>query len=361
MSQQTNPQKQVEYHPNELIFIQSRAEINLAIVAEYSELMADGIVFDPVEGVQDENGIIFVFDGQHRGEAANKAGTTLLVNLRPGNRSDAEWLALAANQKHGLRRTNKDKQRVVHQALLHPYGVNLSNSELARHCGVNDKTVAKIRCNLELSSEIPKIDQRIVKRNGITYEQNTRNIGNTQRERPAGESQSATTAISRQPGPTLSHVHQGTTQPDQIHAFERTYQWPEDVRPGIRSDVDEQPMYQPIPQEFNCPRCGEEKIVGVNGSRRWCLNCLAEWPTAATFLAEVNAICEQQDIELPTRQQLQYRFLNILTQLDEHDARLSRINAWLDMLDAQLDLTDNVDNRDETMLPIASIPMLEYA
>jgi hypothetical protein len=99
----------------------------------------------------------------------------------------------------------------------------------------------------------------------------------------------------------------------------------------------------------------------VNGSRRWCLNCLAEWPTAATFLAEVNAICEQQDIELPTRQQLQYRFLNILTQLDEHDARLSRINAWLDMLDAQLDLTDNVDNRDETMLPIASIPMLEYA
>jgi hypothetical protein len=46
---------------------------------------------------------------------------------------------------------------------------------------------------------------------------------------------------------------------------------------------------EPKPQEFECPRCRQEKIVGVNGSRRWCLNCGAEWPTAAEFLAEVNA------------------------------------------------------------------------
>ena len=117
--------------------------------------MADGVVFDAVEGVQDETGEVFVWDGTHRGEAAKKAGTTLFVNIRSGTRTDAEWLALTANQKHGLRRTTKDKQRVVRQALLHPYGVNLSNREIARHCGVSDKTVGKARREMELCAEIP--------------------------------------------------------------------------------------------------------------------------------------------------------------------------------------------------------------
>jgi hypothetical protein len=89
------------------------------------------------------------------------------------------------------------------------------------------------------------------------------------------------------------------------------------------------------------------------------LNCLAEWPTAVLFLAEVNAT--QQVLELPTRQQLQSRFLTMLAQLDEQDGRLSRINAWLDTLETQLDLTDNVDDPDETVLPIASLAVLEYA
>jgi hypothetical protein len=145
----------VQCAPNNVVFIQSRAEINFVIIDEYAQMMEDGVVFDAVEGVQDESGTIFIWDGYHRGEAAKRAGTNLRVNIRPGTRTEAGWLALAANQKHGLRRTNKDKQRVVRLALLHPYGVNLSNSELARHCGVSDKTVAKIRRELELSSGIP--------------------------------------------------------------------------------------------------------------------------------------------------------------------------------------------------------------
>ena len=45
MHQQIKKQQQAEYHPNERIFIQSRAEINLIIVEEYAEMMADGTVF----------------------------------------------------------------------------------------------------------------------------------------------------------------------------------------------------------------------------------------------------------------------------------------------------------------------------
>jgi hypothetical protein len=62
------------------------------------QMMKDGIVFDPIEGVQNESGAIFIYDGFHRGEAAKRVRMPLLVNLRPGNRTEAEWLALAANQ-----------------------------------------------------------------------------------------------------------------------------------------------------------------------------------------------------------------------------------------------------------------------
>ena len=53
----------VECSPHNLIFIQSRAEINLVIVEEYTTMMADGVIFDAVEGIQDENGRIWIWDG----------------------------------------------------------------------------------------------------------------------------------------------------------------------------------------------------------------------------------------------------------------------------------------------------------
>ena len=58
------------------------------------------------------------------------------------------WLALTTNQKHGLRRSRADLQRIVRLALLHPNGADLSDREIARHCGVSDKTVGKIRSTL---------------------------------------------------------------------------------------------------------------------------------------------------------------------------------------------------------------------
>jgi hypothetical protein len=242
---------------------------------------------------------------------------------------------LTANQKHGLRRTNVDKQRVIRQALLHPYGVNLSNGELARHCGVSDKTVAKIRHELETSSEIPKIDKRIVRRNGVTYEQDTRNIGNTPGEPQSDDSQQAIAPIEHRHTLPSNNFNHNPADPDWSQSLNGANQFHED-------DIDvgpagnEQPKYQLRLREFECPRCGEEKIVGVNGSRRWCLHCLAEWSTIAAFLTEVNAI-QGQIVDLPTRQQLQDRFLSILARLDEQDPQLSKISVWLDTLEAQLD------------------------
>ena len=147
--------KQILADPKELVFIQSRAETNNDLVDEYANMMRDGVQFDAAQGVRDEVDQIFVYDGLHRGEAAKLAGIRLLVETQSGTRQDAEWLALSANQKHGLRRSRKDRQRVVRNALLHPYGASLSDREIARHCGVDHKTVGKVRAELQTTAEIP--------------------------------------------------------------------------------------------------------------------------------------------------------------------------------------------------------------
>jgi hypothetical protein len=98
----------------------------------------------------------------------------------------------------------------------------------------------------------------------------------------------------------------------------------------------------------------------VNGSQRWCLNCAAEWPTAALFLAEVNGL-EDRKAAPPTHQQLQNRFLNILAQLDDQDVRLSQINTWLDTLEAQLELAETTGDPVELMLPIPLMPVSAHA
>lgn len=172
MSEQfvANDGEQDFYDPHRLIFIQSRATINYAIVDEYAKMMSDGTVFDPVEGIQDGESHIYVWDGYHRGEAAKQAGIRLRVRIRPGTQTDAEWLALSANQKHGQRRSMEDKQHIVRQALLHPYGLYMSDRALTRHCGVDRRLVVKVREEMEKSGEIPEETKRFIQRGQQTYE-----------------------------------------------------------------------------------------------------------------------------------------------------------------------------------------------
>jgi hypothetical protein len=53
----------------------------------------------------------------------------------------------------------------------------MSDSQIAEHVGVDDKTVAKYRAELVAASELPKIETRTVKRGDQEYEIDTSNIG----------------------------------------------------------------------------------------------------------------------------------------------------------------------------------------
>lgn len=153
-----------EIDPHTPMYIQSRAQMDFALVDEYAQMMRDGVEFDVAQGVEDADGAIYVFDGYHRGEAAKAAGVTLRVRVQPGTRADADWLAFAANKSHGLRRTHADIERIVKNALAHPRAASLSDREIARHCGTDHKTVGNWRRRLadaekrkNESGEIPHV------------------------------------------------------------------------------------------------------------------------------------------------------------------------------------------------------------
>jgi ParB-like chromosome segregation protein Spo0J len=162
---------------------QSRVAVNEDVVRDYMEAMSSGVKFPPILVFYDEpNDQYILADGFHRYEAhvRLKADEKILVEQQVGTIDDARWASIGANKSHGLQRSNEDKRNAVKQALLHPNGIKLSNVKIAKHVGVNDKTVAAIRKELELSSEIPKIENRTIQRGDQIYKQNANYIRQNQ-------------------------------------------------------------------------------------------------------------------------------------------------------------------------------------
>ncbi|HEY2736730.1 MAG TPA: hypothetical protein VGI70_22170 [Polyangiales bacterium] len=151
--------------------LQARVGLNANVVKDYAEQMAAGAAFPPVV-VFARPGAHALVDGFHRVAARESLGhTTVLAETREGTREEAIWYGLTANQKHGLRRTNEDKQCCVVKALIHPRAQALSDRQLANHCGVHHYTVSRIRQQLERNQVIEVRDSRIVTRGGVSYSQ----------------------------------------------------------------------------------------------------------------------------------------------------------------------------------------------
>jgi hypothetical protein len=151
--------------------------IDQAVVDEYADAIDAGAFFPPLKAVHDGK-TYWLYSGFHRHAAYRKAGITdVEVEVVDGTQKDAQWLSLAENQSHGLRRTNPDKKRAVQTAIKLRH--KESNVAIAEHVGVNDKTVAKVRMEMETTSEIPKSTER-VGRDGRTT--NTTGIGSAKKD-----------------------------------------------------------------------------------------------------------------------------------------------------------------------------------
>ena len=161
---------------------QSRVEMNESVIAEYAEAMQSGVEFPPILVFFDETNNEFILaDGFHRYAAHMRTmpNDPILAEQRIGTIDDASWASLAANQSHGLQRTNADKQNAVKRALLHPTGSELSDRQVAKHVGVSHTLVSGIREELEVSGKVCQIETRTVQRGNQKYQQKTKKIGKT--------------------------------------------------------------------------------------------------------------------------------------------------------------------------------------
>lgn len=164
---------------------QPRAAINEDVVAEYALKMEEGAEFPPIvvffDGVD-----TWLADGFHRLHAATKAHRTHIEAMtKRGTKRDAVLYSVGANSTHGLPRTNADKSRAIEIMLADPEWAGWVNTEIARHCGVDESSVRRHR--EKHTSALPKNETPTSKlfnhpKTGKPTMMRTENIG----KRPTG-------------------------------------------------------------------------------------------------------------------------------------------------------------------------------
>lgn len=153
---------------------QIREKIDYDVVGDYAEAMEAGAEFPPIVVFFDGKRH-WLADGVHRFYAAQNAKKRhIQAEIRKGGKEAAQWYAIGANTAHGLRRTNADKRRAVELALKHANGAKMSDGKIAEHVGVADRTVNRIRAELEPTPTLSESPTR-TGRDGRTID--TSNIG----------------------------------------------------------------------------------------------------------------------------------------------------------------------------------------
>ena len=167
---------------------QPRDGMSEDVVTDYVAALADGVQFPPVD-VMFDGTHYWLFDGFHRVETYLRSGRTAIsARCYDGTLEEAQWRSYAANKNHGLRRSTADKERAIRAALRHAKAPGLSNEQMAKHLGVDPKTVAKYRAEMVATLEIPESKTR-TGADGRTI--NTANIGKRPEEERTARSLSA--------------------------------------------------------------------------------------------------------------------------------------------------------------------------
>jgi len=153
---------------------QPRQGMNEDVVTDYVAALADNVRFPAVDVMFD--GVDYwLFDGFHRVESHLRSGRTEIeVRIHHGTLEQAQWRSYAANQSHGLRRSTADKERAIRSALKHSAAQGMSDRQIAKHLGVDHKTIGAHREKMQTGGEIPQVRER-TGIDGKTYD--TTNIG----------------------------------------------------------------------------------------------------------------------------------------------------------------------------------------
>ena len=159
--------------------IVGRAEgLDSVTVQTYADDMEAGVVFPPVELV-DDGDVFWLVDGQHRLEAARQInGEQISANVTKGDRWDALEMSCATNAEHGKPRTNKDKRQKVLMLLEGERWKGWSSRKIASQCKVSHTFVDKLRGHTGNVASMETERTFIHHKTGQPTTMNTTNIGN---------------------------------------------------------------------------------------------------------------------------------------------------------------------------------------
>jgi hypothetical protein len=154
---------------------QPRAAINHLTITEYAEDMQAGDRFPAVLVFYDGTDY-WLADGFHRVLAAESLGMAeIAVEIRQGTRRDAILYSVGANAKHGLRRSNTDKRRVVTTLLEDKEWSKYSNNQIAKLCCVSLDLVNRLRRSL--NDSLSERERIYTTKHGTVSTMDTANIG----------------------------------------------------------------------------------------------------------------------------------------------------------------------------------------
>lgn len=135
---------------------QAREKLDTNLVDQYSEEMSEGDVFPPLI-VYHDGSSYWLADGFHRFFASKKIDRNEIeAEVRQGTRRDAQLFALSANRRRGLHMSPADIRKSVIIMLKDEEWSKWSSREIAKHVGSSNKTVSRIRADLEVAGEIKK-------------------------------------------------------------------------------------------------------------------------------------------------------------------------------------------------------------
>lgn len=124
---------------------QARTAINNELVSDYAAAMSEGVHFPEIECYFDgcDHWLVDGFHRLHAMLTLGKASATVMVFN--GTLRDAVLHSLGVNSGHGLRKSSDDKRKSVQTMLNDAEWCQLSDREIAKHCGCSHTLVGQLR------------------------------------------------------------------------------------------------------------------------------------------------------------------------------------------------------------------------
>jgi ParB-like chromosome segregation protein Spo0J len=135
---------------------QSRVAISEDTVMDYTEALLDGVQMFPVIVFFDGKEY-WLADGFHRYHAHARAKLKEMdCEIKNGTKRDAKIFSWSANAKHGLRRSNADKRKIVIEALEDIELAGEDARTIAKLCAVSPTQVFRIKNSLNIDRKVPR-------------------------------------------------------------------------------------------------------------------------------------------------------------------------------------------------------------